>query len=486
MPANRDNALFSAGIDLWSVLIYIALVLMGWISIYAAVYDDTHASILDMTQRYGMQLVWIGVSFSLALFIMLVDDKYYHILAYPLYWLMILVLVGVLFLGSEVNGARSWFELGPVKLQPAEFAKFTTSLALARYMSCYSYDIHRWKYILTTGLIIALPAGIILLQNDTGSALVYTSFLFMLYREGFNRWVYLALFTVVTLFILSFLVEPFTLLLIVFGFVVACEGAVNGDWKGKAVYTAAVALTTIAVYFGSLLVFRYEMSLYAALLTAIGLSLAGVLVHAYRRRLHNIFLFIAFFAGAILFTQSIDYVFNHVMKVHQQKRILDLLGLETDVKNWGYNVNQSKIAIGSGGFSGKGFLEGTQTKYNFVPEQSTDFIFCTVGEEWGFLGSSLVVVLFTLLILRLIRMGERQKEPFGRIYCYCVASIFLFHVLVNLGMTIGLAPVIGIPLPFFSYGGSSLMAFTVLLFVAIKLDSGKKDSASLFRTSYPV
>ena len=207
--------------------------------------------------------------------------------------------------------------------------------------------------------------------------------------------------------------------------------------------------------------------------------MGAVVLYAYRRKIRNIAIFILLFFGSLGFTYTIDYAFENLLQTHQQKRILDLLGIESDLKGWGYNVNQSKIAIGSGGFSGKGFLEGTQTKFNFVPEQSTDFIFCTVGEEWGFLGSALVVVLFAVLILRLVRMGERQREPFGRIYCYCVASIFLFHVAVNIGMTIGIMPVIGIPLPFFSYGGSSMIAFTVLLFVAIRLDAAKREFSSL-------
>ena len=255
---------------------------------------------------------------------------------------------------------------------------------------------------------------------------------------------------------------------------VAGEATTNGLWRSKAIYLAGLALGAILIYAGASLA-GVPIGWYAAILSAVVLSVAAVAVYAYRYKIRNTLTFVLLFFGSLVFTRTIDYVFHNVMQIHQQKRILDLLGLESDLKHWGYNVNQSKIAIGSGGFSGKGFLEGTQTKFNFVPEQSTDFIFCTVGEEWGFLGSLTVVVLFTILILRLIRMGERQMEPFGRIYCYCVASIFLFHVAVNIGMTIGIMPVIGIPLPFFSYGGSSLIAFTVLLFVAVRLDAAKRE-----------
>ena len=237
-----------------------------------------------------------------------------------------------------------------------------------------------------------------------------------------------------------------------------------------------MALGAILLYFGGNLLLESHLSVNAAVLVSVGVSLLFVAAYAYRNRLRNVWMYVGLFCGSLFFTLTVDYVFDNVLQVHQQKRILDLLGLESDLKGWGYNVNQSKIAIGSGGFFGKGFLNGTQTKYNFVPEQSTDFIFCTVGEEWGFVGSAAVAALFCLLILRLMKMGERQQEPFGRIYCYSVAAIFFFHVLINIGMTIGLMPVIGIPLPFFSYGGSSLIAFTVLLFVAVRLDATKRET----------
>ena len=475
MQSDSGSGLTIGRVDWTAVLVYVLLVLMGWINIYAAVYDESHASIFDLSQRYGMQLVWIGVSASLAIAILLIDDKYYHILAYPLYWGMLLVLLAVLFLGKEVNGAKSWIMIGPVAFQPTELAKFTTSLALARYMSSYSFDIHRFKDLVRVFVILLLPVAIIMLQNDTGSALVYGSFLFMLYREGFNKWVYVALIMVISLFVFSFLLEPSVLLACMVLVCVVAEGLTNGNWRDKIIYLAGVALGTLMLYIGAWLAFGSVLTLYGSLLIVVVLSLPIVLTYAYRSKLRNIFLFVALFFGSLIFTHTIDYAFDHLLQTHQQKRILDLLGLESDLKGWGYNVNQSKIAIGSGGFTGKGFLEGTQTKYNFVPEQSTDFIFCTVGEEWGFLGSALVVVLFTVLVFRLIKMGERQMEPFGRIYCYCAASIFLFHVLVNIGMTIGIMPVIGIPLPFFSYGGSSLIAFTLLLFVAIRMDMSKQE-----------
>ena len=476
--SEKTNDLAPGRVDWVAIAVFVALVLMGWLNIYAAVYDDDHASIFDIGQRYGMQMIWMGASAFIAVSILLIDAKYYHMLAYPLYWIAVLVLVGVLFLGKEVNGARSWIVMGPVAIQPTEFVKFTTALALARYMSSYTFDIRKMHDLLRIGLLLGIPVLIVMLQNDTGSALVYGSFLFMLYREGFNGWVYIALLMTVSLFVFSFLLDPVMLLIVLIVVCVAGEGIINGDWRSKIIYLASLALGSILLY-AAFNLSGIDMGWHSAILIAVVLSMGAVVLYAYRRKLRNIATFILLFFGSLGFTYTIDYAFDHLLQTHQQKRILDLLGIESDLKGWGYNVNQSKIAIGSGGFSGKGFLEGTQTKFNFVPEQSTDFIFCTVGEEWGFLGSALVVILFAVLILRLIRMGERQMEPFGRIYCYCVASIFLFHVAVNIGMTIGIMPVIGIPLPFFSYGGSSLIAFTVLLFVAIRLDAAKREFSSL-------
>lgn len=473
MKSNEENSLTVGGLDWITILVYTVLVLMGWVNIYAAVYDEAHSSIFDISQRYGMQLIWIGVSAFIAISILLIDDKYYHILAYPLYWFSILVLIGVLLFGKEVNGAKSWL----FGIQPSEFVKFTTALALARYMSSYSFDIRNLKHLLHVAILLGLPVLIVMLQNDTGSALVFGSFLFMLYREGFNGWVYIALIMIISLFIFSFLLEPTALLIVLILVCVVGEGMTNGNWRSKAIYLAELALGSTLIYTVCQLLLSIDISWYLSILIATTLSIGVVILYAYRYKINNILTFILLFFGSLGFTYTVDYVFNNVLQIHQQKRILDLLGLESDLSHWGYNVNQSKIAIGSGGFSGKGFLEGTQTKFNFVPEQSTDFIFCTVGEEWGFIGSAIVIILFVILILRLIRMGERQQEPFGRIYCYCVASVFLFHITINIGMTIGIMPVIGIPLPFFSYGGSSLIAFTILLFVAIKLDASKHNES---------
>jgi len=405
-------------IDRTLVLLYLALVLIGWISIYAAVYNDEHASIFDLSQLYGKQMLWIITSLVLALMIILTDAKFFNAFAYPIYIGTILLLVIVLFTGKEIAGSKSWFQIGGFALQPAEFAKFATNLALAHFLSALDFDHRKRKSQIIPLILLALPALLILLQNDTGSAIVYASLALVLYRQGM----------------------PGSILLV-------------------GVATAILAI--MALMFNQYIV-----------ITVIGGLLTGFIFFI-RRTWQNILKVIGILVVASVFVLSVDYAFQNILEPHQKTRINVLLGKQIDLKGAGYNVNQSKIAIGSGGFWGKGFLKGTQTKFNFVPEQSTDFIFCTVGEEWGFVGSTLVMLLFLALIVRIIMMAERQRSDFSRIYGYGVASILFFHFFVNVGMTIGLMPVIGIPLPFFSYGGSSLWAFTILLFIFIKQDSNR-------------
>lgn len=405
-------------IDRTLVLLYLVLVLMGWISIYAAVYNNEHSSIFDLSQSYGKQMLWIGTSLVLALLIILTDAKFFNAFAYPIYIVTLLSLIFVLFAGTEIAGSKSWFQIGEFRLQPAEFAKFATTLALAHYLSALDFDSRKRKSQIIPLIILAIPALLILLQNDTGSAIVYASLALVLYRQGM----------------------PGSILLI-------------------GVATAILAI--MALLFNQYIV-----------ISVIGVMLTGFIFFI-RRTWQNIAKVIGIFVVASLFVLSVEYAFVNVLEPHQKTRINVLLGKQIDLKGAGYNVNQSKIAIGSGGFWGKGFLNGTQTKFNFVPEQSTDFIFCTVGEEWGFVGSTIVVLLFLAMIVRIILMAERQRSEFSRIYGYGVASILFFHFFVNIGMTIGLMPVIGIPLPFFSYGGSSLWAFTILLFIFIKMDSNR-------------
>jgi rod shape determining protein RodA len=411
----RQESIF-AGIDWITVILYLVLVLIGWVNIYAAVYNEEHQSILDTSQRYGKQLIWIGLSLFVAFIIMIIDGKFYSTFAIPIYIVLLLVLVVVLVTARDVSGARSWIDIGAFKLQPSEFAKSTTALALAYYLSTLNIRMEDLSTKLVAAIILIIPAALILLQNDTGSALVFGSFALVMYREGLSGNFLLFGLAMVVIFIFSLLFTPLIMLYI---------------------------LGTIGV-----LVFFFQRKKTWRLAFSIGAGLIVLMGMVY----------------------SVDYVFNEVLEPHQQVRIDVLLGKKDDLKGAGYNVNQSKIAIGSGGFAGKGFLKGTQTKYDFVPEQTTDFIFCTVGEEWGFLGAFFVIALFSALILRVVFVSERQKSSFTRIYGYCVASILLFHFIINVGMTIGLMPVIGIPLPFFSYGGSSLLGFTILLFIFVKLD----------------
>lgn len=411
----REQGIFS-GVDWVIVILYLLLVFMGWLNIYAASYNAEIPSIFDMDQRSGKQLLFIISCMFIAFVVMLIDGKFYSTFSIPIYVVNMILLFAVLVLARNVAGARSWIDIGPFKLQPSEFSKSATALAIAYYLSTLNIRMEDLKTKLIAGIILAIPAGLILLQNDTGSALVFGAFALVLYREGLSGNILLFGLAIVVLFIFALLFTPITMLIVL----------------------GVIAL----VYF---FLQRKKTWRLAASLCAVLVVLMG-------------------------FVYSVDYLFNEVLEPHQQVRINVLLGKEDDPKGAGYNVNQSKIAIGSGGFAGKGFLQGTQTKYDFVPEQTTDFIFCTVGEEWGFLGAFVVIALFTVLILRILYISERQRSPFARIYGYCVASILLFHFLINVGMTIGLMPVIGIPLPFFSYGGSSLVGFTILLFIFVKLD----------------
>ena len=469
-----SRSLFTSSVDWVMILLYVGLVLIGWMSICSASYDETAIDPYSFSHFYVKQVLWVALAFVVALVVMLLDDKYYHMLAYPAYIGGLLILIGTLLFGKEVNGAKAWIELGFFSLQPVELVKIATALAMARVMSSYSFSINRFSDLLRVATIIALPLLIIILQNDTGSGIVLCSFIFVLYREGLNKWLCIPFLMIAALFIGSFVFTPMTMLVLLILICTVSEVLMNGLWQSRLIYLAALALVSVAVYLVSNYLIGWPLSAYKALLGTTALSIVGVVIYAYRAHLRNIFIVVAMFVGSMIFLPTTDYLFNSVLKEHQQNRIYSFLGIINDPKGIDFNVNQSKIAIGSGGLFGKGFLEGTQVKYNFVPENHTDFIFCTVGEEWGFVGCLVVLAMYCTLILRLMRIGERQEEPFGRIYCYCVASILLFHLMVNVGMTIGLMPVMGIPLPFMSYGGSSLLAFTLLLFIAIRFDASRR------------
>lgn len=460
------------GLDWPTIFIYLALVFMGWLNIYAAVYSDEHNSIFDFTQRYGMQLVWIIFAFALALVILLIDRRVYFVFAYFFYGLAILLLISALLFGRVVNGAHSWLQIGSVGIQPAEFAKFATVLALSKLIGVYNFKILQPSSILKISFIILLPAVIILLQNDTGSAMVYAALILLLYREGIPNWFMLFLIFMVILFILVIITSNAFILILLFSITILLFLFFGDKQKGAITYGIATIVFGLILFFITKHI-GYSISSTYIILISIIIGVPFALIYAFFRRIKLIYYLSLFLFITTSFTLSVDYGFHKVLPIHQQKRINDLLGIEADPQGWGYNVNQSKIAIGSGGFWGKGYLGGTQTKFNFVPEQSTDFIFCTVGEEWGFIGSTVVLSLFVILLLRLIMLAERQRESFARVYGYGVVSIIFFHVAVNVGMTVGLFPVIGIPLPFFSYGGSSLWAFTLLLFIFIKLDSSR-------------
>ena len=470
-------------IDWWTILIYIALLCFGWVSVCGASYTYGETDILSLDSRSGMQIVWIGTSLILGLILLLLDNRFYDTFAWIIFGIMLLLLFGTIFNPHSIKGSRSWLVLGPLRLQPAEFAKFATALALAKFMSIYGYDIHKWKHFVSSLAIILLPMLFIVLQRETGSALVYLAFFLVFYREGMPgsilftgvamviyfvigiRFADTMLFytlTSVGKFVVLLLIQIFTSCL-VFSY---CNNKKDA-WR---ILFFTIGITLIFLAF-SLFVIPFDVVWVQLVMTAI---LIGYLLwQAMASRIKN-YAWIALFAlGSVVFFNLADYMLNNVMEPHQRVRINVLLGLEEDLKGAGYNVHQSQIAIGSGGIEGKGFLNGTQTKLKYVPEQDTDFIFCTVGEEEGFIGSASVLVLFLALILRLIHLAERQPYRFGRVYGYSVLSIFLFHVFINVGMVLGLTPVIGIPLPFFSYGGSSLWGFTILLFIFLRIDASR-------------
>ena len=460
-------------IDLPLVICYLLLVFIGWINIFASVYSEEHSSIFDMSQRYGMQFIWIMTAFVLAVSILfLLNPKIYSVLSPPIYLFVCILLVAVIFLGKEVNGSNSWFRLGPVSFQPAEVSKISTSLFLAYIMSKYNFRLGRMRDAISVALAILVPMAIIVMEKETGSALVYCGFVFLLYREGLSGWFLIFGLMSILLFVVTLAVSPLAAFIIVF----AAGTIINGIYTRKLWTHLAAALPVCAVM--ALLPYLLDRFLpdFTAVKVeyiALGIMTAATaltLIKFKGRRARHLKYLVTGIVCSIILVFSVEFIFNNILQPHQRSRIENLLGIKEDLMGAGYNVHQSKIAIGSGGFAGKGFLNGTQTKFDFVPEQSTDFIFCTVGEEWGFLGSVAVVAIYIFLITRLIILSERQKDRFTRIYGYCVACCFFMHFFINIGMTMGLVPVIGIPLPLLSYGGSSLWSFTVLLFIFIRLD----------------
>ncbi len=475
-------------LDWWTIAIYVALLVFGWMSVCGASYSFNDPDILSLSTRSGMQIVWIGTSICLGFVLLMLDDRYYDTFAYVLYAALLLLLFVTIFNPHEIKGSRSWLVMGPLRIQPAEFAKFATALAISKFMSTYGFNIHRMGDFALSCAIVLLPMGLIIMQKETGSALVYLSFFLMFYREGMPGSILFTGVALVVYFVVGIRYEQemlwdtptsegkFVVLLLIQLFSAALVRIYCAD-KAKALNILGFVLgVTIVFLLFSEYVIPFDIVWVQLLVCA---ALIGYyLYQALSTRVSN-YLYVALFTlGSIFFFYSASIVLNEVLGEHQRTRINVLLGLEDDLAGAGYNVHQSEIAIGSGGLGGKGFLNGTQTKLKFVPEQDTDFIFCTVGEEEGFLGSAGVLLLFLALILRLIKLAERQPFKFGRVYGYCVLSIFLFHVFINVGMVLGLTPVIGIPLPFFSYGGSSLWGFTILLFIFLRIDA----SRNLIRT----
>ncbi len=469
-------------IDWVTITLYVLLVSAGVISIYAASYDFDNASIFSLSEFSGKQALWIGLSLILGIIILQIDYRIFETYAYPVYIGVILLLIATIFLAPDIKGSRSWLVFGPVSLQPAEFGKFATALALAKLFSGYNFSLNaKISNYFRALIIIFLPISLILMQKETGSALVYISLIFVLYREGMSGLVLLSVLSAISWFVVT---------------VKYATPIVMGIPLGQAIVLAALMVIFLIMIFlycknpvlGRNLTLAYGASaLIIWGLSALGINIPGMVyfmvmlgggiiytaVVMFRHHIGKYLVSIGFVVSSVIFMFSVNYVFANVLGNHQQMRIKVALGIEDNLKGAGYNVNQSKIAIGSGGVTGKGFLNGTQTKLKYVPEQHTDFIFFTIGEEHGFIGSVIVLLLFLALILRLVHIAERQHTIFGRVYAYCVLSYLIFHLCINIGMVIGLCPVIGIPLPFFSYGGSALWGFTILLFILLRIDAAR-------------
>jgi rod shape determining protein RodA len=451
-----------------TLLTYIAIVLLGWLFITSASYDHETENIFSFSHNYIKQIMWIGISWTIAIVVLLLDRRFFHMFATPAYVLGVLLLIAALIFGREVNGAKAWFEFGGIRVQPVEFVKIAVALMMARVMSDYSFNIKRFVDLVKVAIVILIPFAIIVLQNDTGSGLVLGAFIFVLFREGLTKYIYFPVLFTIFLFVVSLIFEPvviFTVLVVLFTLYSMLH---HGEIQGHVVFLCSILLAAM------LLAMLTALSGYAALMITASIAIVVLIFFVFKTHTLSLLWPIAMFLYAMIFVPTCDYLFTK-LEPHQQNRIHTFVGLVDDPTGVGFNVLQSEIAIGSGGIAGKGLFEGTQNRYDFVPEKHTDFIFSVIGEEWGLLGSTLIIALFVTLILRLMRMGERIKEPFGRVYCYSVAAMLLLHMCVNIGMTIGVMPVMGIPLPLVSYGGSSLVAFTILIMIAIRLDASTHE-----------
>ena len=469
----RNRGLLSS-YDWKLVGIYLILMAFGLINIYASVHSENPVSIFDSSVRSGMQSIWIGSSLVLAVLILFVlPYKWWEAASLPMYVVVVFLLVAVIFAGTTVKGSHSWFSFGAIRFQPAEISKITTSLLLAHVMSQSDFKIGRWNDFAKITLIIGIPMLAILAENETGSALVYIGFIFVLYREGLSGWILGFIGTTLLLFFLTLTSSAYTAMAVLLSIIMLLSIPVN-KFKKLPSATAVALILAICLLPKISEALGISVSPVKILLSATIVGILAALYVAFRKNKRFYAYASAVAAAGMLIIFSTEFVFNNVLQDHQRKRIEVLLGIKEDPAGVGYNVNQSMIAIGSGGFSGKGYMNGTQTAFGFVPEQSTDFIFCTVGEEWGFIGCFVVIALYTLLIFRIISNAEASRQSFTRIYGYCVAACLFMHLFINIGMTIGIMPVIGIPLPMMSYGGSSLWGFTILIFIFVALDHQEK------------
>ncbi len=483
MNKSKSGTNILKSIDWWTIILYLLLVCFGWLNIYGADYDFDQTSIFDPSNRAGKQFIWMIISLVIGFLIMLIDDKIFDIFAYIFYAAWIVLLLITPFLADNTKGSYSWIQFGGFRFQPAELAKCFTALALAKCMSQYGYNIHKTRDIIITAAILLVPMAIIMLpQRETGSALVFMAFIFVLYREGLSKYVPLLFVAAIYFFVITikyshaelpwgegtvgFFVDCLSILLIEAYFLFTKTHLKKHAWI---LIGGSIILYGIAILINLFVGINFDI----AFAIIICISVVYLIITTLYYRIKPIIMLAICAAGILLYSFGCNYIFSDILQPHQQKRIEVLLGLDDDLSGAGYNVNQAQIAIGSGRFLGKGYLQGTQTKMKFVPEQATDFIFCTVGEEWGFIGSAAVLLVYLAFILRLIYLAERQKSKFSHIYAYCVASIFIAHLAINVGMVLGLMPVIGIPLPFFSYGGSSLLGFSILLFILLKQDAAR-------------
>lgn len=455
------------------ISIYLLFSIIGLLNIFSAVYEEGQGAILTFDTKYGMQLIWMLISYGVAFVILfLINPKFFSSTATIQYVIVAALLLYTIFLGTEVSGSKSWVSLGFIRFQPAELSKFTTSLMLASLWSRWGFSFKNWSNIVITLAVVFTPALLIVMQKESGTALLYTAFFITLYREGMSGWVIVVGAFEALLFLVTLAFSPFYALLLLVATLIVVRALMRKERLSKSLLPL---LLLIPLYFsrqlGELPLLK-PYNIPEEFFTVIGslLILLFYFIHSIRAKIKKMWSLLLIFTASLILIFAVDYIFDNILQPHQRNRIENLVGINVDIKGAGYNVYQSKVAIGSGGFTGKGYLKGTQTKYNFVPEQSTDFIFCTIGEEWGFMGSLILIALYLLFIIRIYNLAEKQKDIFTRIFGYSLASIIALHFLINIGMTIGLMPVIGIPLPFISYGGSALLSFTLFLFVFIRLD----------------